>query len=255
MAINQNKKLMLIVIIIVILAIIGLIVFGLNFMLNKKEYRLDNPGEELGYDIPVGNLDLEVTESLAEGRNLSNELKILNGTYSTAKAWLKIPGTSIDTPIFQSTNNTRFYRNDRDNHKTKWGESYLDYRCDVNDFSNMSHIIIYGHNTETDSRFTPLLNYKKQEFYQKHPTIELATANGNYKFEIFSVYVTDTTFFYLDTNFANAEEYTNFINSIKGKSKYNTKINVNAGDTILTLSTCDYSIKDGRFVVHARLIK
>ena len=36
---------------------------------------------------------------------------------------------------------------------------------------------------------------------------------------------------------------------------YNTDIDVNSNDTILTLSTCDYSVDDGRFVVQAKLVK
>ncbi len=253
MSAKNNKKIIIVVIVIIIIAIIGLVVFLLNNMLNKHE--LDEYGEELGYDIPVGNLDAEVIDSKAQKRNLSSEIKAINGTYKEAKAWLKVPGTTIDTPIFQSTDNVRYYRNDRDNKKTKWGEAYLDYRCELSDIGNMANIILYGHNTETDTHFTPLLDYKRQEFYKKHKYIELATEKETYKFEVFSVYVTDTSFFYIDTNFNNISEYASFIKSIKNKSRYDTTVAVDTKDTILTLSTCDYSIKDGRFVVHAKLVK
>ena len=36
---------------------------------------------------------------------------------------------------------------------------------------------------------------------------------------------------------------------------YNTGVAVDSSDTILTLSTCDYSVDDGRFVIQAKLIK
>lgn len=250
---NNNKKIIIAIIVIVIIAIIGLVVFYLNSVLNKHE--LDEPGEELGYDVPVGNLDAEVVDSKSQGRDLGSEIKAINATYKDAKAWLKVPGTTIDTPIFQSTDNVRYYRNDRDDKKTKWGESYLDYRCDINSIGSSANIVVYGHNTETDTHFTPLLNYKKEEFYKKHPYIEFATEKGTFKFQVFSVYVTDTSFFYIDTNFNNLTEYTNFIKSIKNKSRYDTTVSIESSDTILTLSTCDYSIKDGRFVVHAKLVK
>ena len=35
----------------------------------------------------------------------------------------------------------------------------------------------------------------------------------------------------------------------------NEIVEVTADDTILTLSTCDYSIKNGRYVVHAKMVK
>ena len=111
-------------------------------------------------------------------------------------------------------------------------------------------------NTETDNRFTPLLNYKREEFYQTHKTIELATAKGMYTYEIFSVYSVDATkFYYIDTVFESQTEYDNFLSSLVKKSRYGTDVEVSAADSILTLSTCDYSIKNGRFVVHAKLEK
>ncbi len=252
---RDNKKIIIVIVLIVVIAIIGLVAFIINNIINEQQHELDEPGQELGYDIPVGNLDAEVKDSIALGRDLQSEISAVNATYQDAKAWLKVPGTTIDTPIFQSTDNDRYYRNDRDNEKTKWGEPYLDYRCSLASIGRPSNIIIYGHNTETDTHFTPLLNYKKQEFYNEHQIIELATPEGCYKFKVFSAYVTDTSFFYLDTNFANTNEYTTFLNSIKQKSRYDMGVSVDSSDTILTLSTCDYSIKDGRFVVHAKLVQ
>lgn len=253
---NNNKKIIIFILVIVIIAIIGLAVYLLNNSLNKKSNSgTVAAGDEVGYDIAIGNLDAEVVDSAAQGRNLSTELKAVSSNYSDAKIWLKVPGTSIDMPVFQSTGNTRYYRNDRDNKETKWGETFLDYRCDVNSIGIPGNIIIYGHNTESDTLFTPLLNYKRQEFYATHQYIEVATNNESYKFQIFSVYVTDTSFFYIDTNFNNTNEYNSFIKSIKNKSRYDTTVTVDSSDTILTLSTCDYSIPDGRFVVHAKLVK
>lgn len=252
--VNRKKVFKIIIIVIIVLmAALGIGAFILNRVLSNKS--LEKPGEELGYDIFIGDENLPVTTAEDEGRNLANEIKDLNATYKDAVLWLKVPGTSIDTPVFQSTDNTRYYRNDRDNKKTKWGETYLDYRVDVSDITKaMNHVIIYGHNTETDNRFTPLLNYKRQEFYNTHKYIQLATVDKTYLYEIFSVYTTDTKFFYIDTVFDSNAEYSNFLNSLANKSRYGTDVSVSENDNILTLSTCDYSITDGRFVVHAKLV-
>ena len=83
----------------------------------------------------------------------------------------------------------------------------------------------------------------------------MSTINGNYKWQIFSVYKTTPDFFYIDVNFDTVTEYSTFLDSLKEKSMYNTDIDVNSNDTILTLSTCDYSVDDGRFVVQAKLVK
>lgn len=256
MAKDKKKKVGTIIfaVVIVLIAIVGIVALMLNNIFSNKS--LEKPGEELGYDIFVGDENMPVTTSMDEGRNLSEELKAVNVTYKDAKAWLKVPGTTIDYPIFQGTDNTRYYRDDRDGVTQDWGETFLDYRCDVNKLSeHMTNIIIYGHNTETDNRFTPLLNYKREEFYQKHKYIELATANGVNKYEVFAVYSTDTKFYYIDTQFDSLSDYDNFITSLVKKSRYNTGVEVSSADSILTLSTCDYSIKNGRFVVQAKLVK
>ena len=257
MAINKRKNLNVIIfiVIIVIMAIIGIVALVLNNIFNSNS--LEKPGEELGYDIFVGDENMPVTTSEDEGRNLVEELSKVNVTYKDAKAWLKVPGTTIDYPIFQGTDNTRYYREDSDGVTQDWGETFMDYRCDVSKLSElMTNIIIYGHNTETDNRFTPLLNYKREEFFNNHKYIELATADGLKKYEIFTVYSVEASkFYYIDTEFESLSEYDDFIASLAKKSRYDTGVEVSSADSILTLSTCDYSIKDGRFVVQARLIK
>ncbi|MBO5477113.1 MAG: class B sortase [Clostridia bacterium] len=249
-----NIGYIILIIVIILMAVVGVGAFILNNVFSNRN--LESPGEELGFDIFIGDESAAVTTSEDENRKLSEELKAINVTYKDAVAWLKVPGTSIDYPIFQGTDNTRYYREDRDGVTKNWGENYLDYRCDVGSLDKaMTNIIIYGHNTETDNRFTPLLNYKRQEFYDEHKYIELATLEGTYTYEIFTAYTTNTDFYYIDTVFNSTADYENFLNSISKKSRYGTGVEVTAEDTILTLSTCDYSIKDGRFVVQARLVK
>lgn len=254
----KNKKnigRILIIALIVVLAIVGIIALVLNNIVGNNR-SLEKPGEELGFDIFIGDENAAVTTSKDEKRDLKAELSKVNVTYKDAKAWLKVPGTSIDYPIFQGTDNTRYYRNDKDGVEKNWGENFLDYRCNVKKLSDaMTNIIIYGHNTETDNRFTPLLNYKRQEFFNNHKYIELATSDGVYTYEIFSVYSTSVDFYYIDTVFESKAEYEDFIEKCAKKTRYSTGVEVNADDTILTLSTCDYSKRDWRFVVQARLVK
>ena len=198
----------------------------------------------------------KVTDSRQENRNLQEEIKKVNETYKEAKAWLKVPGTSIDSAVYQSTDNDRYLRNDKDNVQTRWGENFIDYRCNLDNITNpMQNYIIYGHNTEIDTRFTPLLEYKDKTFFDDHQIIELATLNGYYRFQVFAAYQTTTDFYYIDTNFKDAKDFESFDNSLKEKSAYDNNVEVTSEDTILTLSTCDYSIENGRFVVHAKLLK
>lgn len=242
---ESNKRNKIIAICIIVIGIL-IIAISLFFYFNT--------GKSKNYT--VGDLTQEVKTASDEGRNLVSELNELNKNYKEAVAWLKIPGTSIDTAVFQAEDNDKYIRTDRDGNETRWGENFLDYTCDLSSISKtMQHYIIYGHNTEVDTRFTPLLNYKEKDFYKDHQLIELATNDNNYTYQIFSVYKTNTDFYYIENDFENDEDYSKFLKEIKNKSEYNTGVEVTKDDNILTLSTCDYSIDDGRYVVHAKLVK
>lgn len=238
---------------IAILLIIVFVLFGVYFLTSNNN-KVNNDNNVNIYETKQEDKK-ETINTNSKGINLQEELLALNLDYPDAKAWLKVDGTSIDTAVFQAKDNERYLRKDRDNVNTNWGEEFLDYRCNINNMSDKSHFIIYGHNTEKDTCFTPLLKYKDKKFFDDHKTIQFSTLKGNYTWEIFSVYITDADFFYIKTVFKDLNEYGNFLNSVKEKSMYDTKISVNNTDTILTLSTCDYSKKDGRFVVQAKLVK
>ncbi|MEG1203961.1 MAG: class B sortase [Clostridia bacterium] len=244
---KENKKVILVIVgVMIAISLIGTAVYYSFF--SDTKYRSN------GDNVVIGDINQPVKDSKDEGRELQSEIKELNSKYSDAKAWVKLPGTAMDYPVFQATDNDRYLRNNRDNIPTKWGENFMDYRCDIDNMKSQ-HIIVYGHNTETNDSFSPLVNYKNKEFYNTHKYIEFATLNGKYKFEIFSTYTADANFDYLQTEFSNGDEYKQFLKTIKNKSSYTTGIEISQNDTILTLSTCDYTQRSGRYVVHAKLVK
>ena len=234
---NKNKIIIVCIIVVISLAIIGL---GISIYLNSKK---KNKTEETAQTNEEYDIDAN--------RNLQNEIIALNATYTDAVAWLRIPDTSIDAPVFKGLTNEDYFAKDRDNAEKKYGELFMDYRCNLNNMENMAHFIIYGHNPEDKTYFSDLLKYEKEDFFKNHKTIYMSTINGNYKWQIFSVYKTTPDFFYIDVNFDTVTEYSTFLNSLKEKSMYDTGVD----NTILTLSTCDYSVDDGRFVVQAKLVK
>lgn len=236
---NRNKIIIICIVVVISLAIIGL---GVSIYINFKNNKQTEEISEEEYDIEAN-------------RNLQNEIIALNATYTDAVAWLKVPDTSIDDPVFKGVTNDDYFAKDREQEEKKYGELFMDYRCNLNNMENMAHFIIYGHNPEDSTYFSDLLKYEKEEFFKNHKIIYMSTINGNYKWQIFTVYKTTPDFFYIDVNFDTVTEYSTFLDSLKEKSMYDTKVNVDSNDTILTLSTCDYSVEDGRFVIQAKLIK
>ncbi len=181
----------------------------------------------------------------------------MNSKYDEVKAWIRIPGTKIDYPVFQSTDNKKYIDADRDNNKYKWGEIFLDYRSDITNLQEkeIRNTIIYGHNTTRESYFTELLKYKDRSFFEKNNIIYVSTNDKDYKFKVISAYETDTKFYYIDTNFRDRNEYAQFLYKIETKSIHPSNVEIVGDEGILTLSTCIDGKENSRFVVHAVLTK
>ncbi|MCF3943395.1 class B sortase [Oceanobacillus alkalisoli] len=169
--------------------------------------------------------------------------------------WITIDGTQIDYPILQSDNNFDYLRHDFHNDYNILGSIFMDFRNDITSLGK--NTIVYGHRTKDQSMFEGLTKYEDQAFFEEHQSFTFDTLYDSYEAEIFAVYNTTTDFNYIQTDFANDEDFDALLNKIDGHSLYDTGVDVTADDHILTLSTCDYELDEltGRFVVQAKLTK
>ncbi len=170
---------------------------------------------------------------------------------SDAIAWIKVNGTDIDFPVVKGTDNSYYLTHNFDKEKNKAGWIFADYR---NKFDGTDkNIIIYGHNMKNGSMFASLKDVIKEEWYnnENNKYIALITENENCKYQVFSVYQTETEEYYLQTNISNFKE---FVEKIKGRSKKNFNVDIKETDSILTLSTCADNTKY-RVVLHAVKVK
>ena len=108
-----------------------------------------------------------------------------------------------------------------------------------------------------------ICKYKDENFYKEHKTIRFTTEKEDSTYEILAafksrVYYKDETNVFRYYNFVNAKDgidYANYIRNAKEISLYDTGVNAIYGDQLMTLSTCDYEVDNGRFVVVAKKIK
>ena len=114
--------------------------------------------------------------------------------------------------------------------------------------------------------FANLHNYKKMSFYQENPVLTFDTRYGTGgKYKIFACMITnvegkDDNGYYFDytaCDFEDDESFERWVEQIRRRSLYNSPVDVEAGDEILTLSTCTYEIKgtELRCVVVARKVR
>ena len=183
-------------------------------------------------------------------------LKIKNGD---TEGWIKIDGTRINYPVMQ---NGDFYLHN--NFYKKYsisGTPYLASYCNVNSSDNL---IIYGHHMSNGSMFAGLDIYKTYNGYKNYKYIKFFTLiDGKTienQYEVVGAYkvqpnIEVANILYGTTKFRNVEEFNKYKNVLKNKSLYDTGANLNYGDKFITLSTCEYSQKNGRLVVVGKLIE
>lgn len=191
----------------------------------------------------------DIKENIEKENKDIIDLSNINKDY---RGWITIKNTNIDYPIVQSENNSYYLNKDINKNYLPSGSIFLDFR---NQMFNDKNTVIYGHYMKDKTMFGQLKNYKKEDFFNKNKIISISTPNGdNLKYEIFSVYVTDSEDEYIKTSFENDFEYEYFLNDIINKSIFKPNVNITAKDKILTLSTCSYEFKNARMVIHAKLL-
>lgn len=178
-----------------------------------------------------------------------NELKLVN---SEVKAWLIVDGTNINYPIVQTTNNDYYLKYNINKKKTSNGWPFMDYRNSVN--MTDDNTIFYGHNLLNKTAFGSISNlFTKEWLNNSSHKILVLTETKTYTYEIFSIYYSDATSYYLQTNFSSGSKRVNFYNNLKNKSSVDLSATISENDKIITLSTCTDDNK-GRKVVHAKLV-
>ena len=223
------------------------------------------------YKIITWKINIEENNNIKEV--LSNEIKTVEENILTDKrkkydvnfsslkeknkdtvAYLKVNNTRIDYVVVKTSDNSFYLTHNFDKNWNDAGWIFADYQ---NKFDGTDkNIVIYGHKMKDGSMFGTLKDTLNNSWYtnEDNSKIVLVTEKDTYYYEIFSLYTIVPEMFYLSVNFADANEYTNFLNIIKSRSIYDFNVQVDSNDHILTLSSCLDSYNQKRVVIHARLI-
>lgn len=190
---------------------------------------------------------------LDEYKSLYNQNKNLIG-------WLKIADTNIDYPVVQTSDNTYYLDHDIYQNSDKNGTLFLDAACDV--IAPSTNLIIYGHNMRSGNMFGNLDKYKSADYCEDHPLIEFDSIYEKGTYQVMyafmsHIYNEDEIAFkyYQFIDAASQQEFDSNMRAMAEMSLYETGVEAVYGDQLLTLSTCDYEEKNGRFVVVAKRIQ
>ena len=169
--------------------------------------------------------------------------------------WIKMEGTKMDYPVMQTPDDPNFYLyRDFDKKNSKRGSVYAKEDCDINEPSD--NITIFGHNMQDGSMFACLGNYTSKRAWEDNSLIFFDTLTEYHTYKIFAVFKTSANLgqgfrYHTFVDAASEQEFDEFVSTCKRLSFYDTGITPVYGDKLICLSTCEYTLDNGRLVVAA----
>lgn len=204
--------------------------------------------------------ELAIHKTSAKLPDVLDEYKVLYEKNKKLIGWLKIDDTIIDYPVMQTSNNEYYLEHNFNQEYDKNGSLFLD--CDCSIYPGSTNLIIYGHHMKSGQMFGQLQKYAKESYGAAHSTIQFDSIYEKATYQVMYVFRSqvynedDLVFKYYQFINANSEEeFNSYMKEMEAMSLYDTGVTASFGDSLLTLSTCDHSQTDGRFVVVAKRIK
>ncbi|MDE5700623.1 MAG: class B sortase [Lachnospiraceae bacterium] len=202
---------------------------------------------------------IHLTDDTVETPDILPEYELIHQKNQRLIGWVKIDDTIVDYPVMQTVNNEYYLDHNFNQEEDRNGCIFMDYQCDV--VKGCDNIILYGHHMKSGKMFGTLNKYSKESYYEAHPVIQFDTIYEKGTYQVMYVFRSkvyseeEVTFkYYQFINAASEKEFNSAMNEMAALSLYDTGVTAAYGDKLLTLSTCDYQEKEGRFVVVAKKI-
>ncbi|MCH5343692.1 MAG: class B sortase [Acetatifactor sp.] len=170
--------------------------------------------------------------------------------------WIEVLGTDINYPVMQGESEY-YLTHGYDRVEQKAGAIFVDEKVNFN--PNDNFIVLYGHNMKDGSMFGQLDNYLDQKYFNEHPEFQFDTLYEEQLYEIVAVLQTKILYtneegfrFYQTYHYQDEDTFNDIKKLIQEEQVYDTGIQLEYGDSLVLLSTCEYSVENGRLVVVGR---
>ncbi|MCL2071763.1 MAG: class B sortase [Oscillospiraceae bacterium] len=178
----------------------------------------------------------------------------------------------INYPVVQSQGdkpNEWYLNHDFYGAQTRNGTIFADKFGAFTPTSRPHNVLIHGHNLISKNKFQPLMNYRDSwttegfPFLKENPIINFDTLYEPGVYKIFAIYQTHVNEMYgkyfdywRRVYFPSKSDFYEYVVEALDRSHYYTGVDLQYGDELLTLSTCDFSIlSDMRLVIVARRVR
>ncbi|WP_258106889.1 class B sortase [Christensenella minuta] len=239
-----------------VLCAIAITVFAVLLINNNREYSQGDAvyGEIRSLlhneDAEPENTDVAISASL--GRSTQMDFASLRAVNEDVVGWILAEGRSVDYPVVHGEDNEYYLTHLFDHKKNKLGTLFVDYR-NHGDFSD-KNTVVYGHNMKDGSMFASLAEYKDQKYYESFPIMILHTPDGDFKIELFAGIVADGNYEFVRFEFQDDGDFTDYINTLKAKSTFESNTIIRPDDRIITLCTCSHEFNNARYALFGKLI-
>ena len=195
----------------------------------------------------------ESTEPVKEVFPFKVDFETLRQTSKDAVGWIYSENTPINYPIVYGEDNVYYLEHLHNGDFNLNGSIFIDCR-EPADFS-CKNTVIYGHNMNDGSMFASLRKYRDAAYYPEHPCLYIATPDKYYRVDIVAGLITESTSYIYAFDFETEEQFLAYIESAKASSTFQSDVEVDVDDQIVTLSTCTYEIDNGRYVIIGKLVE
>ena len=236
--------------ILTVILVLLIIVFCVAGYMLYDYYHQYAVGDSFYSDIADGAVSANENTS-EEDIGISVNFDELLGVNDRVAGWLYSKDTVINYPVVYPTDNSYYLTHLMDGERNKNGTLFIDSR-NAEPFTD-TNTIIYGHHMKSGKMFASLVEYGEQSYYDEHPYMYYLSPTGNYRLDIISSFVTESTSFAYQRSFESEADYAAFMEKIKAASDIQSKYEITPQDKLVVLSTCTYEFADARYVVFAKL--
>ena len=177
-------------------------------------------------------------------------LSAINSDYV---GWIRMKNSYIDYPMVQGTDNSFYLDHLYTKEYNYVGSVFIDCN-NSRDFSDRN-TVIYAHNVKNGTMFMEIAKFEDPSYYADHDVIEIETQECNYKLYPVAGILTNGSDNYVAYNFASDEEFMNYVSYFTGNSTFTSNVVLEPTDQTVLLSTCSYSLEDGRYALLCRLVR
>lgn len=219
---------------------------------------------------PDGNMPVPVDEpiptpdgdtlifALPTAPPVQDSFKALLAANPETVGFLEI-GEMLSLPVVQRPNDNEYYLDHSfEGAKALEGTLFLDGMNRL--VPEDDCLIIYGHNMKNRTMFGRLSAYGDIGHLHQHPVVHFDTIYENRSYVAFAAFSAsmaqgDSRYFDVRNFIFDEDGFDKFVLKLQSRSVFKSPVDVRYGDRLLLLVTCDYSNREGRFILALRQLR